>query len=114
MTRFLERHPEIRTLKGRAIDYRRLNGATTATGKVLFDRLALREIRTILPCNRWNADEFGVMEGMGDNALVLGEAFRKFILLKDAHKREWISVISCISATGRALPLLIIFSGTNV
>ena len=114
VTRFLDRHPEIRTLKGRAIDYRRLNGATTATGNVLFDRLALPEVRAILARNRWNADEFGVMEGMGDNSLVLGEAFRKFILLKDAYKREWISVIACISATGRALPPLIIFSGVNV
>lgn len=114
VTRFLDRHPEIRTLKGQAIDYRRLNGATTATGNVLFDRLALPEVRAILARNRWNADEFGVMEGMGDNSLVLGEAFRKFILLKDAYKREWISVIACISATGRALPPLIIFSGVNV
>ena len=81
---------------------------------MLFDRLALPKVRAILARNRWNADEFGVMEGMGDNSLVLGEALRKFILLKDAYKREWISVIACISATGRALPPLIIFSGVNV
>ena len=70
------------------IDYRRLNGATTATGNVLFDRLDLKEIRGIFPCNRYNADEFGLMEGMGDNAFVLGEVFRKFILSKDAYKRR--------------------------
>ncbi|RYO96801.1 hypothetical protein DL765_011374 [Monosporascus sp. GIB2] len=86
VTRFLQRHHEVRTLKGRAIDYRRLNGATEATCNVLFDRLALREIRRIYSCNRYNADEFGVMEGMGENSLVLGEAFKKFILLKDAFK----------------------------
>ncbi|RYP74072.1 hypothetical protein DL771_003261 [Monosporascus sp. 5C6A] len=92
VTRFLQRHHEIRTLKGRAIDYRRLNGATEATCNVLFDRLALPEIRKIYSRNRYNADEFGVMEGMGDNSLVL----------------------ACISADGRALFPLIIFSGVNV
>ena len=96
------------------IDYRRLNGATTATGNVLFDRLDLKEIRGIFPCNRYNADEFGLMEGMGNNAFVLGEAFRKFILSKDAHKRRWITIIACVSATGQSLPPLIIFSGANV
>ncbi|RYO76737.1 hypothetical protein DL764_010281 [Monosporascus ibericus] len=90
VTRFLQRHHEVRTLKGRAIDYRRLNGATEATY------------------------EFGMMEGMGENSLVLGEAFKKFILLRDAFKHAWISVIACISADGRALPPLIIFSGVNV
>ncbi|RYP03077.1 hypothetical protein DL765_010610 [Monosporascus sp. GIB2] len=69
--RFLRRHQEIRTLRARAIDYRRLNGATEATCTVLFDRLALPEIRKIHFRNRYNADEFGVMEGMGENFLVL-------------------------------------------
>ncbi|RYO92532.1 hypothetical protein DL764_008115 [Monosporascus ibericus] len=114
VTRFLQRHHEVRTFKGWAIDYRRLNGATEATCKVLFDRLVLPKVRKIYSRNRYNADEFGMMEGMGENSLVLGEAFKKFILLKDAFKRAWISVITCISADGRALPPLIIFSGVNV
>lgn len=41
-----------------------------------------------------------MMEGMGQNDLVLGEAIRKAILLKDAHKRDWISIIVCVSADG--------------
>ncbi|RYP37684.1 hypothetical protein DL766_001425 [Monosporascus sp. MC13-8B] len=114
VTRFLQRHHEIKIFKGRAIDYRRLNGATEATCTVLFTRLAVPEIRKIYSRNRYNADEFGMMEGMGENFLVLGEAFKKFILLKDAFKRAWISVVACISANGRAFLPLIIFSGVNV
>lgn len=71
---------------------------------LLFDRLELKEVKKILPRNRWNADEFGAMEGMGEKSLVLGESFRKFILLKYACKRRWISVITCISVDGRPLP----------
>ncbi|RYP19598.1 hypothetical protein DL766_008401 [Monosporascus sp. MC13-8B] len=100
VTRFLERNPEIRTLKGRAMDYRRLNGATPASAQALHSRLTIPEVRRILRSNWYNADEIGMMEGMGENAMVLGEALRKILLLKDAHKREWISIIVCISADG--------------
>ncbi|RYP57346.1 hypothetical protein DL771_011489 [Monosporascus sp. 5C6A] len=55
-----------------------------------------------------------MMEGMGENGLVLGEAFRKFVLLKDAFKRQWVTIIACVSADGRALPPLVIFNGGDV
>ncbi|RYP65656.1 hypothetical protein DL771_008208 [Monosporascus sp. 5C6A] len=51
---------------------------------------------------------------MGENSLVLGEAFRKCIHLKDAFKRVWITIIACVSADGRSLPPLVIFSGVDV
>ncbi|RYP62975.1 hypothetical protein DL771_009502 [Monosporascus sp. 5C6A] len=114
VARFLRRHPEIKTLKGRTIDYKRLNGASPASTNVLFDRFALPEVKVIKWRNRYNADEIGVMEGMGENGLVLAEAFRKCILLKDAFKRGWITIIVCVSADGRSLPPLVIFSGVDV
>ncbi|RYO82061.1 hypothetical protein DL762_006793 [Monosporascus cannonballus] len=114
VARFLRRHPEIRTLKGKTIDYKRLNGASPASTHVLFERFALPEVKVIKWRNRYNADEIGVMEGMGENCLVLGEAFRKSILLKDAFKRGWITIITCVSADGRSLPPLVIFSGVDV
>ncbi|RYO96180.1 hypothetical protein DL765_011661 [Monosporascus sp. GIB2] len=114
VARFLRRHPEIRTLKGRIIDYKRLNGASPASTNVLFDRFALPEVKAIKWRNRFNADEIGMMEGMGENALVLGKAFRRCISLKDASKRGWITIIVCVSADGRSLPPLVIFSGGDV
>ncbi|RYP57254.1 hypothetical protein DL771_011502 [Monosporascus sp. 5C6A] len=91
-SRFLRRHPEIRTLKGTTIDYKRLNSASPASTNVLFDRFALPEIKAIKWKNRFNADEIGVIEGMGKNALVLKETLRKSILLKDAFKRDGVNV----------------------
>lgn len=112
--RFLKRHPEVRTIKGVAIDYKRLNGATPETCEALYSQLSYPEIKRIIERNRVNTDEIGIMEGMGENSLMLGEAFRKTILLEDAHKREWISIVVCVTADDRALPPLIIFSGANV
>ncbi|RYP23461.1 hypothetical protein DL767_008818 [Monosporascus sp. MG133] len=100
--------------EGRTIDYKRLNGASPASTNVLFDRFVLPEVKAIKWRNRYNADEIGVMEGMGENSLVLGEAFRKYIHLKDAFKRVWIIIIACVSADGRSLPPLVIFSGVDV
>lgn len=114
VSRFLERYPEIRTIKGVAMDYKRLNGATPESAKALFSNLSPSEVAKIPAQYRWNADEIGMMEGMGENNLVLGEAIRKAILMKDAHKREWISIIVFVSADGRALPPLVIFSGKSV
>ncbi|RYP58006.1 hypothetical protein DL769_009155 [Monosporascus sp. CRB-8-3] len=114
VARFLRRHPEIRTLKGTVIDFKRLYGASPASINVLFERFALPEIKAIKWRNRYNADEMGVMEGMGENAFVLGEAFRKRILLKDAFKRGWITIIACVSADGRSLLPFVIFSGVDV
>lgn len=97
------------------MDYKRLNGATPAATQVLHNRLVMRDIKKLQARNRFNMDEIGRMEGMGENDLVLGEAIRKAISLKGAFKRDWISIIVCVNADGRALPpLLVIFSGKNV
>ncbi|RYP61877.1 hypothetical protein DL771_009966 [Monosporascus sp. 5C6A] len=114
VTRFLRRNPDIKTLKGTTINYKRLNGASPASTNVLFDRFELPAIKAIKWRNRFNADEIGMMEGMGENGLVLGEAFRKFVLLKDAFKRQWVTIIACVSADGRALLPLVIFNGGDV
>ena len=73
------------------MDYQRLNGATPTSARALHSRLQLKEIKDIPARNRYNADEIGFMEGMGENDLVLGEAGRKRILLKDGNKRTWIT-----------------------
>ena len=75
VTRFLKRNPAIRTIKTRAMDYRRLNGATPASARALHKNLMIPEIQAILQKYRYNADEVGFMEGMGVNGLALGEAF---------------------------------------
>ena len=113
-TGFLTRNPSVKTIKGKIIDYKRLNGATAESLTALFDNLALDDIRDIPAKHRYNADEFGLMEGVGDNSMVFGKLYRKYILLKDLLKRQWITILAYISADARALPPLVIFCGKNV
>ena len=59
-------------------------------------------------------DEAGIMEGMGDNGLVVRSANKRFIQKKHPGSKAWTSFIKCVSATGRALHPLVIFKGKSV
>ena len=59
-------------------------------------------------------DESGIIEGQGDNRLVLRSSRKHFALQQQAGSRTWATVIECVSALGVALPLLIIFKGKTI
>ena len=59
-------------------------------------------------------DESGIIEGQGDNGLVLGSSRKRFALRQQAGSRTWATVIECVSALGVALPPLIIFKGKTI
>jgi hypothetical protein len=112
--RFLERHSEVKTSRAQIVNYKRVNAATAEYINIFFDRLDHPEIRAIKYANTWNADEIGLMMGIGDNEMVFGDSHRKFLQSKDGGSREWVSIIECISAGGQTLPPLVIFAGKHV
>ncbi|KAF4474230.1 hypothetical protein CGGC5_v017057 [Colletotrichum fructicola Nara gc5] len=79
-----------------------------------FKHLAVPEIMAIKASNRYNMDETGILEGRGSNGLVLGSSETRSIRKKQPGSRAWTSLIECISATGKALPPLVIYKGKNV
>jgi 4-hydroxybenzoate polyprenyltransferase len=111
---FLRRNLILKTKRQFHIDSARVNGATTEIIRKWFQKLALPYIKTIKPENRWNIDEAGIMERIGDNGLVVGSAYKRFIQKKQPGLRAWTSFIECISALGRALYPLVIFKGKSV
>ena len=96
------------------MDSQRTNGATKEVITAWFEYLALLLVQSIKPENRWNMDEAGIMEGMGTNGLVVGSSGRKSVQKKMPGSKAWTSFIECISATGVALPPLVIFKGKTV
>jgi hypothetical protein len=52
--------------------------------------------------------------GIGDNWMVVGDSYCKFLQSKDGGSREWVSIIECVSADGQILPPLVIFAGKHV
>ena len=71
-------------------------------------------ITAILPANRYNMDEFGLIEGQGLNGLVVRSSHTRAVQRKTPGSRAWTSFIECISATGSALPPAVIFKGKSV
>ena len=114
MTGFLRRNPILKTKKQLHIDSARVNGATTEVIKKWWPKLAVPAIKAIKPYNRYNMDEAGIMEGIGDNGLVVGSVHKRFIQKKHPGSKAWTSFIECISAIGRSLLPLVIFKGKSV
>ncbi|KAM4060304.1 DDE superfamily endonuclease [Hirsutella rhossiliensis] len=74
MQAFLRRNPAVRTQKCHHRDSARVNGASTEVIRPWFNNFFLPEILAIKPENRYNMDEAGIMEGLGENGLVVGSA----------------------------------------
>jgi len=114
MAGFLRRNPILRTKKQLLIDSVRVNGATSNIIKLWFQKLELPAIKAIKPDNRWNMDEAGIMEGQGENGLVVGSVDRRLIQKKQPGSKAWTSFIECISVPGKALRPLVMFKGKSV
>jgi hypothetical protein len=111
---FLKRNPSIRTQKSYSRESARINGATTEVIKPWFNHFFIPEVQAIKPENRYNMDEAGIMEGLGENGLVVGSSEKRAIQKKFPGSRTWTSFLECISATGVPLPPLVIFKGKSV
>ena len=111
---FLARNPEISTTRGKRLDSKRINGASTYAIKDFFALQQIPAIRSIAPQHRYNMDETGVLEGIGDNGLVLGAAEKNSTLRKQAGSRSWTTILECVSALGVALDPLIVFKGKAI
>ncbi|KAI8406645.1 hypothetical protein FOFC_14115 [Fusarium oxysporum] len=79
---FLRRNPSVKTLRGKAVDSNRLEEAPTEKVQDCFRRLPLPVVKRIPPQYRYNMDETSIMEGKGNNGLVLGSSDNDLLLLK--------------------------------
>ncbi|KAM4065855.1 transposase [Hirsutella rhossiliensis] len=103
MQAFLRRNPAVRTQKCHHRDSARVNGASTEVIRPWFNNFFLPEILAIKPENRYNMDEAGIMEGLGENGLVVGSAEKRSVQKKTPGSRVWTSFIECVSAAGTFL-----------
>ena len=108
-SRFLYRHPELRTKIGKKIDHLRFDNTTPALLQDWFDRLStVIHTDKIRPENIYNADEKGIALGVCHGSTVIGTSLTSTALLKRAENREWVSIIETISANGRKLRPVVI------
>jgi hypothetical protein len=90
------------------------NGASVENINIFFDRLDDPALAGISITNFYNADEFGLFKGLGNNGLRVGKAYRKQITVKNAHDLQWITIIKCTRADEVVYPPLMSFAGKHV
>ena len=61
MEAFFARNPQVKTLRGKSIDSRRVNGASAENIKAFFQLLSIPKVKAIKPYNCWNIDETRIM-----------------------------------------------------
>jgi len=85
--RFLKRSPSISTQRPRRIHANRADRACEAVIRPWFNYLDVPGVKAILPKNRYNMDETGIANGIGDNGLVIGSKSRKLLQKKKSGDR---------------------------
>lgn len=77
MAGFIRRNPILKTKKQLRIDSVRVNSATSEIIRLQFQKLEVPSINAIKPENLWNMDEAGIIEGQGENGLVVRSVDRR-------------------------------------
>ena len=115
LSHFIKRNPRIASVVGRKLEAQRAEAATPEQIRAfleLFERTRRRlNIRTE---DTWNMDETGTALGVCTNTRVLASSQKKKAYVRSPENREWVSVIECVSATGRKLRCAVIFKGQSL
>ena len=113
--RFLNRHPEIKTMRGRRLEAVRRQGTTHtkvvdlfAIYKQYMDRYKFN------PSHIYNMDETGFHIGVSTNGNVIAPSFKRRTYVQSPQNRDRVSVIECISASGVALKPTVIFKAKGM
>ena len=114
VSRFLSRHPEVKTKIGKKLEVLRTENITSERLTTWFDTLAGHIKRLeITPPNLYNMDETGIALGVCTNTRVIGKSSTNTTIIKRPENCEWISIIETISAAGKKLRPVVIFKAKN-
>ena len=113
--RFIERHPQIKSVLGRRIEASRMEGATEEAINAWFD--AFQETVDkfkISDSNIYNMDETGFAIGSMESTRIIVDSATRTKWQANPGRQEWISVIECICADGTVIDPFVIMKGKNV
>jgi len=114
-TRFLQRHPNLKTVMGRAIEAARLKEATTNAMTHFLDEFqrVINEY-SIDVGNIYNFDESGFAQGVTETNNIIIDVNARIRFQAQQGRQEWTTVVECICADGSSVPPLVIFKGENL
>ena len=115
LDRFRPRHPEIQGAWARKIEGVRYKAMNFNAIKTWFD--AVTELcvqHGYAPDHIYNMDESGFAVGDSQSSRALVNIREKSSWKVISGRQEWITAIECISASGRAVPPLVIFKAKHI
>lgn len=114
-TRFLQRHPDIKSKVGRKIEYLRAQNTTSESLQTFFNLFHDVVTRhSINATNIWNFDEHGLGMGVCTNQRVMGRSATARSYIKSPENRDWVSIVEACSTDGRIIDPLILFKGKDL
>jgi hypothetical protein len=114
VTRFIQRHDELRSKYNRKYDYQRAQCEDPEIIKNWFSLVQNTIAKYgILEQDIYNFDETGFQMGVASTAKVITSSHHSTSRVRALQpgNREWVTVIESINASGWALPPMIIFAG---
>jgi hypothetical protein len=113
--RFIQRHPELTSIRPRSIDAARIKAASPERLQRWFDDLekVLAEFN-IKPENIYNMDESGFAIGEKEAGRVIINAHIRQKFQAKPGRQEWVTVVECVCADGSHVPPLVIFKAENL
>jgi hypothetical protein len=112
---FLNRHPELKARRSRALDQARKDAVDHNTLQHWFELYqTIKLAYNIADDDTYNMDEKGCIKGIGDNHKVIVPRDSLEPTVVQPGNREWVSIIECISANNYVLPPFVIFQGKRI
>jgi hypothetical protein len=113
--RFLQRHPELKSIMGKCIELARVKESTPEVIEHWFTILRQTiDEEKITWGNVYNADESGFGIGKKRATHVIIDAELKEAYQAEPGRQEWVTVMECACVDGSFTPPLIIFKGENL
>ena len=113
LSRFKRRHPEIQSIWARQIDAVRHKAMSFELVKQWFDTISTEFLKNqYRQEDIYNMDETGFAIGTSQSSRVLVST-GTLAWKKVNGRQEWVTAIECISASGAALPPLVIFKAQH-
>ena len=113
---FIERHSDLKTVTGHAIEKDRVEGTKEDVLRNWFNvcKAEIHDDPNVLIENVYNFDETGFSIGAIKAGRVVINVNVKNNYRARLNRQEWVSVIECIGADGTSIPPYILFKGKNI
>ncbi|UPK99848.1 hypothetical protein LCI18_010783 [Fusarium solani-melongenae] len=109
------RHPSIKMKTGRSVEHLRARATTKERVDDFYRRLGTQITKKGVPPGLiFNVDETGVAEGETQARRVIGTSLTRYSYVQESDSRTWVLILESVSAAGRRLTPVVIFTGKTL